>query len=70
LNGNGNSQFTGTILAPASEVQVNGTSSNYGYHSQIIGYTIDLSGTAGTSIIYNDSENFDITLPPTIEIVR
>jgi hypothetical protein len=70
LNGNGNSKFTGTILAPASEIQVNGTSSNYGYHSQIVGYTIDLSGTAGTSIIYNDSENFDITLPPTIELVR
>jgi hypothetical protein len=70
LNGNGNSAFTGTILAPASEIQVNGTSSNYGYHSQIIGYTIDLSGTAGTKIIYDDSENFDISLPPTIELVR
>ena len=70
LNGNGNSTYTGTILAPASEIQVNGTSSGYGYHSQIIGYTVDLSGTGGTTIIYNDSENFDITIPPMIEIAR
>ncbi len=70
LNGNGNSTFTGTILAPSSEVQVNGTSSNYGYHGQVIGYNVDLTGTSGTKIIYNDNENFDITIPPMIEIVR
>lgn len=70
LNGNGQSAFTGTILAPASEIQINGTGSAYGYHSQIIGYTIDLIGTAATSIFYNDSENYDITLPPTLEVIR
>ena len=70
LNGNANSTFTGTILAPASQVQVNGTSSNYGYHGQVIGYNVDLTGDGGTTIIYNDSENYDITIPPMIEIVR
>jgi hypothetical protein len=70
LNGNAASTFTGTILAPASEVQVNGTSSNYGYHGQVIGYNVDMTGTSGTTIIYNDNENFDITIPPMIEIVR
>ncbi|KAF0108805.1 MAG: hypothetical protein FD146_691 [Anaerolineaceae bacterium] len=70
LNGNANSTFTGTILAPASEIQINGTGSSYGFHSQVIGYTIDLIGTADTSIFYNDNENYDITLPPTIEIVQ
>jgi hypothetical protein len=70
LNGNGSSAFTGTILAPASEIQVNGTGSAYGYHCQIIGYTVNLIGTASMSIHYDDSENYDITLPPTIEVVR
>ncbi|KAF0108804.1 MAG: hypothetical protein FD146_690 [Anaerolineaceae bacterium] len=70
LNGNANSTFTGTILAPASEIQINGTGSSYGYHCQIIGLTIELIGTADTSIFYDDSANYDITLPPTIEVVR
>jgi len=70
LNGNGNSAFTGTILAPASNIQVNGSGSAYGYHSQIIGYTVDLSGSAVANIYYNDNENYDITLPPSIEITR
>ncbi len=70
LNGNGNSEFTGTILAPASEILVNGTGSAYGYRSQIIGYKIDLVGSSATSIDYNDNENYDITMPPSIEIVQ
>jgi hypothetical protein len=70
MNGNANSTFTGTILAPASEIRINGTGAAYGYHSQVIGYTINLIGNADTSIFYNDNENYDITLPPTLEIVR
>jgi hypothetical protein len=70
MNGNGNSKFTGTILAPASEIQINGTNSPYGYHSQFIGKTVNLTGTASTYIVYNDNENYDITLPPNIQIVQ
>ncbi|MCJ7584746.1 MAG: hypothetical protein MUO30_08250, partial [Anaerolineales bacterium] len=70
LNGNANTTFTGTILAPASEVQVNGTDSVYGYHSQIIGYDIDISGTGMANIHYSDELNFDITIPPSIELAK
>jgi hypothetical protein len=70
LNGNSNSTFTGTILAPASEIQVNGTGSAYGYHSQIIGKTLDFIGTAINNIFYSDEDNFDITIPPSIEIAK
>ena len=70
LNGNSNSGFTGTILAPASQIQVNGTGSAYGYHCQFIGKTVDMSGNNSLIITYYDNENYDITLPPAIELVR
>ena len=70
LNGDANSQYTGTILAPASQIQINGTNSNYGYHCQIIGFQIDLSGTGYDLIDYQDNQNFDITVPPSIDLVR
>jgi len=70
LNGNANTAFTGTILAPASEVQVNGTGSTYGYHSQIIGYTLDFIGNATANIHYSDADNYDIPIPPSIEIAK
>jgi len=70
LNGNSNSAFTGTILAPGSEIQVNGTGSAYGYHCQFIGKTVDMSGNNALTITYYDNENYDITLPPSIDLVR
>ncbi|MBT7071307.1 MAG: Tad domain-containing protein [Anaerolineae bacterium] len=70
LNGNATSEFEGSILAPASEIQINGTGNTDGYSSQVIGYTIDLIGTADTYIHYEDSTNYDATVPPRIELAH
>jgi hypothetical protein len=70
LNGNSDSSFTGSILAPSSDVQINGTSNNDTYNTQIIGYTIDLIGTSDSTIRYDNNQNYDATIPPMIEIVR
>ena len=67
LNGNSDSGFTGTILAPAADISINGTG-GAGLHGQIIGYTVDLSGTSDTTIVYNDNENWDAPTPPKIEL--
>jgi hypothetical protein len=67
INGNSDSSFVGTFLAPASDVQINGTAGTEGYNSQIIGYTIDLIGTADLKIEYNQNENLIVTHPPAIE---
>jgi hypothetical protein len=69
INGNSESGFTGTILAPAAEVSINGTGGN-GLHGQVIGYTVDLSGTAETSIVYDNDENWDAPVPPQIELTQ
>jgi len=69
INGNSESSFTGTILAPAADITVDGTGGS-GLHGQIIGYTVDLSGTSTTSIVYNDDENWDAPVPPQIELAQ
>jgi hypothetical protein len=69
LNGNSGSSFTGTILAPAADVMINGTGGT-GLHGQIIGYKVDLSGTSNTSIVYNNNENWNPLIPAQIQIAQ
>ena len=59
LNGAGaDSRFRGTILAPAGDVILNGMDSKYGYHSQIIGHTINVTGQDIIVIDYSSDENY------------
>ena len=69
INGNSESGFTGTILAPAADITIDGTG-DAGLHGQVIGYTVDLSGTSTTTIVYNDQENWDAPVPPQIELAQ
>jgi hypothetical protein len=69
MNGNSESGFTGTILAPAADITIDGTG-DAGLHGQVIGYTVDLSGTSSTTIVYNDQENWDAPVPPQIELAQ
>jgi len=70
LNGNAQSTFQGTILAPASEIVLNGNESDYGFHSQIIGYTIDVDGQSLIVLKYVDGQNYDATVSPEIQIIQ
>ena len=70
INGNSDSTFTGAFLAPSAAISVNGTGGASGMNSQIIGYTVDLSGTSSTSINYNDADNYDAPVNPAVELVE
>ncbi len=70
LNGNMDSTLIGTILAPASDIQLNGTMSSSMYHTQVIGYTVDLIGTAGIVVTYNAEEQYEVPIPPAIELAQ
>jgi len=59
LNGNADSGFTGTILAPSADIRINGMESRSGFHSQIIGYYIEVDGRDDVRITYEDDENYD-----------
>ena len=67
LNGNSFSTIVGSILAPCSEVKVEGTGDS-GIEGQIIGYTVDISGTSGTDIHYVDELNWDAPTQPLVKL--
>jgi putative Flp pilus-assembly TadE/G-like protein/putative adhesin len=66
LNGNSGSTIVGTVLAPCSNISIEGTGDS-GIDGQIIGYTVDLSGTSENSIHYDDAKNYDALILPAIE---
>jgi Flp pilus assembly protein TadG len=69
LNGNSGSTIVGTVLAPCSNISIDGTGDS-GIEGQIIGYTVDLSGTSSNSIHYDDSHNYDALTQPNIQMTQ
>ena len=61
LNGNDDSSYRGTILAPSADIRINGLNAvrSAAYHSQIIGYFIEVDGTDNIYIKYKDEQNYD-----------
>ncbi len=68
LNGGAGSAIKGTILAPASHIIIKGNSSAIGFHSQIIGYTIEADGNSNVVIVYNDEQNYDSLSMPEVQL--
>jgi len=68
LNGNADSKFVGTILAPGADIRINGLDSTTGaaYHSQIIGYYIEVDGNSNIYIKYKDEQNYDAFKMPEV----
>ena len=69
INGNEDSGFEGTILAPASSIDIKGTG-DAGITGQVIGYTVDLGGTAGVNVFYDNSKTWDALTTPSIELMQ
>ena len=70
LNGGVSSEFTGTILAPSSNILVKGNESRGGFHSQIIGYHIALSGDSNVVVVYDPKENYKALTVPELQLTR
>jgi hypothetical protein len=68
LNGGANSDISGTILAPSSNIHINGNDSSSGFRSQIIGYRIDVNGNANIIIKYNDEQNYNTLTMPEVQL--
>ena len=66
LNGDLNSSYSGTILAPGADIHINGLNSSAGYHSQIIGYYIEVDGMGDSIIKYKDEQNYDAYKMPEV----
>jgi hypothetical protein len=70
LNGGPDSSYTGTILAPGGDVRLNGMGSKHGFHSQIIGYIVEVDGQDVIPITYKDEENYDSFNMPEVLLVE
>jgi len=68
LNGGAGSDITGTILAPGSPILIKGMDSKRGFHSQIIGYTIEADGISNVVINYNPDQNFQSLNMPEVQL--
>jgi hypothetical protein len=55
INGNSGNVFRGTILAPCSDVQMDGNAEDFIFDSQLIGYNVNIGGTSGTKVLYNNN---------------
>lgn len=70
INGNNTSYLKGTILAPSAATTVNGSGSLPRIDGQIIGYTVELSGSSDIYLWYNDAENWDSYTNPMIQLTE
>jgi len=67
INGSGDSQFVGTILAPGSEIDVLGGGGAAGMQCQFVGYTVKLGGGGDTKIDYQAAKNFQPPDDPSVQ---
>jgi len=70
LNGGAGSNIQGTILAPASPVLIKGLDSKTGFHSQIIGYTVEADGTSNVVIKFIPEQNYQTLTMPEIQLAQ
>jgi hypothetical protein len=68
INGNSDSFFEGTVYAPGSDIDVLGTAVIDAYRSQIIGWNVELGGTADTNVVFQ--ENRQYSKPSTLELYK
>lgn len=70
LNAEVGSGLQGTILAPGSDITIKGNDSTYGFHGQIIGYTITASGQSNVIIKFIDDQNYHGLTMPEVQFIK
>lgn len=68
INGNSDSFFQGTVYAPGSDIDVLGTAAINAYRSQIIGWNVEIGGTADTYVVFQDYNQY--TKPIRLELYK
>lgn len=68
LSGDGESNYMGTIYAPGADLRINGLDSLQGgaYHSQIIGFYVEIDGSSNILVRYKDDQNYDTYKMPEV----
>lgn len=70
INGTSGDAFQGTIYAPYCDLKLNGTSDTTSFQSQLIGYTVDLTGASGVTLNYTSDDNAIWNIPLQVGLSR
>ena len=70
LNLSADSSFVGSVLAPGAEIRIKGSDSAAGFHSQLVGYTINADGDSNVIIRYNEDENYKALYWPEVQFAK
>lgn len=68
LNGNAISGMVGSVVAPCSDISVEGGGATHAFNSQIIGWNVSTSGTAELRVVYNANNQY--RRPSTLDLHR
>ncbi len=68
ITGNSGSTFTGTILAPASHITLDGSGNTISLDTQIIGYNTTITGSGYIDITFNQANNGMTLTQPGVEL--
>jgi len=70
ITGNNGSTFTGTILAPASHITLDGSGNTFSLDTQIIGYDNTITGSGYIDITFNQANNGMTLTQPGVELTQ
>jgi len=70
ITGNNGSTFTGTILAPASHITLDGSGNTISLDTQIIGYDNTITGSGYIDITFNQANNGMTLTQPGVELTQ
>jgi len=70
ITGNNGSTFTGTILAPASHITLDGSGNTFSLDTQIIGYDNTITGSGYINITFNQANNGMTLTQPGVELTQ
>jgi hypothetical protein len=68
INGNNFNEFVGTILAPCSDISLEGSTGTFAYQSQVIGWNVNSGGTADVKVVFDDEKQY--SKPTSLDLYR
>ena len=68
LNGNSDSFFTGTVYAPGADINLLGNGEMDAFHSQLIGWNVEIGGNADAYVLFDANEQY--SRPAAIELYK
>jgi hypothetical protein len=68
LNGTGDSYFEGTVYAPGANINLLGNGEADAFHTQLIGWNVEVGGTADAYVVFSAPEQF--SRPAMLELYK